>query len=151
MKLQALLVVIVLGSSLVSFAQQKDTTTDPQTTQKIRAISRAHDETVNNNNAAALAAVFTDDAVFVSDRGPIHGRQAIENWYAGMFQVLHPEITLARQMGLFLTLIVPVAMRHGKPENGARLNKVSHATPSKPKAIGQRFIFARAMIGKSGC
>jgi SnoaL-like protein len=141
----------VLGSSLVSFAQQKDTTTDPQTTQKIRAISRAYDETVNNNNAAALAAVFTEHAVFVSDRGPIHGRQAIENWYAGMFQILHPRNHIGTPDGTVPTLIVPVAMRHGKPENGARLNKVSQATPSNPKAIGQRFIFARAMIGKSGC
>jgi uncharacterized protein (TIGR02246 family) len=90
MKLPALLTLIMLASNFDSFAQQKDTTTDPQTSQKIRAISGAYDEAVNNNNAAALATLFTENAVFVSDRGQIHGRQAIENWYAGAFQVWHP-------------------------------------------------------------
>jgi ketosteroid isomerase-like protein len=36
-----------------------------------------------------LAALFTDDAVFVTDQGPIFGRQAIERWYTDLFQTIH--------------------------------------------------------------
>jgi uncharacterized protein (TIGR02246 family) len=41
---------------------------------------------MNNNDAAALAALFTEDAVFVTDSGPVHGRQAIEKQYAEWFK-----------------------------------------------------------------
>ena len=59
---------------------------DSQTTQKIRAITQAYDDAVGNNDAAAVAALYTEDAVFVSDTGPIYGRQAIEKWYADVFK-----------------------------------------------------------------
>jgi len=42
--------------------QEKDMA-DPQTTHKIRAITKAYDEGENNNDAAAIAALFTEDAV----------------------------------------------------------------------------------------
>jgi ketosteroid isomerase-like protein len=86
----ALLIFVLLATSFDSFAQHNNTTTDPQVTQKVRVLSRAFDDAVNNNDAAAVAALFTEDAVLVSDRGPIHGRKAIENWYSGVFQALHP-------------------------------------------------------------
>jgi ketosteroid isomerase-like protein len=81
---------IVAGFALPAMAQQTNTV-DPQTTQKLHVISKAYDEAVSNNDAAAIAALFTEDAVFVSDRGPIHGRAAIEQWYTGVFQVWHPQ------------------------------------------------------------
>jgi ketosteroid isomerase-like protein len=86
----ALLIFVVLATSFDGFAQHNNTTTDSRITQGIRALSRAYDDAVNNNDAVALAALFTEDAVLVSDRGPIHGRKAIENWYSGVFQVWHP-------------------------------------------------------------
>jgi ketosteroid isomerase-like protein len=86
----ALLIFVLLATSFDGFAQQSTTTTDPQITQKIRVLSRAYDDAVNNNNAAALAALFSEDGVLVSDRGPIRGRKAIESWYAGVFQAWHP-------------------------------------------------------------
>ena len=86
----ALLIFVLLATSFDSFAQHNTTTTDPQITQKVRVLSRAFDDAVNNNDAAALGALFTEDGVLVSDRGPIHGRKAIENWYSGVFQAWHP-------------------------------------------------------------
>ena len=87
----ALLIFVLLASSFDGFAQHNNTTTtDPQITQQIRTLSRAYDDAFNNNDAVTLAALFTEDAVLVSDRGPIHGRKAIENWYSGVFQVWHP-------------------------------------------------------------
>ena len=86
----ALLIFVVLAISFDGFAQQNNPRTDPQITVKIRALSRAYDDAVNNNDVVTLAALFTEDAVLVSDRGPIHGRLAIENWYSGVFAVWHP-------------------------------------------------------------
>ena len=46
-----------------TFVQQKDAVADPQITQKILAIGKAYDEGENNNDAVAIAALFTEDAV----------------------------------------------------------------------------------------
>jgi uncharacterized protein (TIGR02246 family) len=70
--------------------KMKDTV-DPQIIEQLVAIGKKYDEAVNNNDAAAVAALYTEDAVFVSDRGPIYGRQAIEKWYADAFQGWHPK------------------------------------------------------------
>ncbi len=39
--------------------------------------------------AVALAALFGEDAVFVTQEGPVTGRQAIEKWYADHLQKVH--------------------------------------------------------------
>jgi uncharacterized protein (TIGR02246 family) len=87
--------VIALAGSAISLAlptfAQETNTPDPQTTQKILAIAKAYDEAVNTHDAAALAALYTEDAVFVTDGGPVHGRQAIEKWYANVFQGWQPK------------------------------------------------------------
>ena len=49
-------------------AQQKDTV-DPQTAQKILAITLAYNEASGNSDAAAIAALFTEDGLFVTDTG----------------------------------------------------------------------------------
>jgi hypothetical protein len=41
---------------------------------------------MNKNAAAAAAGCFIQDGVYVTDRGPIYGREAIEKWYADLFQ-----------------------------------------------------------------
>jgi uncharacterized protein (TIGR02246 family) len=44
-------------------------------------------EAVNNNDAAAVAAFFAEDAVFVTQEvGPVYGREAIEKNYADLFK-----------------------------------------------------------------
>ena len=37
---------------------------------------------VQFNDAAAAAACFTEDAVYVTDTGPVNGREATEKWYS---------------------------------------------------------------------
>ena len=82
------LVCMAISFASPTFAQQKDTSADSQ---KIRAISDLYTEAVDNNDAAALAALYTEDALFVSEGGPIFGRKAIEKWYADVFKGWHPK------------------------------------------------------------
>jgi ketosteroid isomerase-like protein len=48
---------------LPTFAQQKDTV-DPKLAQQIRALAAKFDEAYNKNDAATVAAPYTDDAVY---------------------------------------------------------------------------------------
>ena len=68
--------------------QQKDTA-DSKTAEEIRAFTREYDERYNENDAVAIAALFTEDAVEVTDQGPVFGRQAIEKQYADLLQKVH--------------------------------------------------------------
>jgi uncharacterized protein (TIGR02246 family) len=54
------------------------------------ALSMKEGEAFNKNDAAALAALFTEDAVLVTPKGLFSGRQAIEKSYADDFQRWHP-------------------------------------------------------------
>ena len=53
---------------------------------QLDAKSKKFDEACDNNDAAAVAACFTEDAVLVNDTGPVYGRKAIEKSYADLFQ-----------------------------------------------------------------
>ena len=64
---------------------QQDTA-DPQLRQQLDAKIKKYDEASNKNDAAALAAFFTEEAVYVTDRGPICGRDAIEKYFTDLFQ-----------------------------------------------------------------
>jgi ketosteroid isomerase-like protein len=87
-RLVVTLVGLGIRFALPSFAQQTNTP-DPQIVQQLHAIDRKSDETFLKGDAAALAALYTEDAVLVNDTGPVYGRQAIEKYYADMFQALH--------------------------------------------------------------
>jgi hypothetical protein len=84
------LVGLAISFAVPAFAQQTNTP-DPQTTQKTLAIAKAYDEGESNNDAAAIAALFTEDGTFVTDRGPVNGRQAIEKWYTDLYKGWHPK------------------------------------------------------------
>jgi ketosteroid isomerase-like protein len=90
MKFHSLLTLagLVIGFAGPAFAQQKDTT-DPQIIQQLEEIGRKNDDAFNRNDAAAEAELFTDNAVFVTPRGLVYGRQAIEKWHADVFQRWH--------------------------------------------------------------
>ncbi len=87
MKIRCLLALVGLTISfaLPAFAQQTNTP-DPQLRQKLLDVIAKHADAMNKNDAAAAAACFTQDGVYVTDRGPINGREAIEKWYADLFQ-----------------------------------------------------------------
>jgi len=79
---------LAISFALPTFAQQTDTP-DPQLRQEIVALTKKFDDAMNNNDAAARAALYTEDAVEVTDQGPIFGREAIEKHYADLLQKVH--------------------------------------------------------------
>jgi uncharacterized protein (TIGR02246 family) len=88
MKLRALLTLVgfAISFALPTFAQPKEPTLSEQDRQQLGALHKKWDEAENNNDAAALAALFTEDAAFVTDKGPVSGREAIKQWFADDFQ-----------------------------------------------------------------
>ena len=87
-RLLGALVGLAIGFAVPAFAQQKDTV-DPQIIEQLNAQSKKYDEAFNNGDAAAVAALFTEDAVLVTDAGPIYGREAIEKYHAVLFKQFH--------------------------------------------------------------
>src|ERR1700759_4473832 len=79
---------LALSFAVPAFAQQKDTV-DPQLRQALAAFNKKENEAWDNNDAVALAALYTEDAILVNNTGPIHGREAIEKYYADHFQKMH--------------------------------------------------------------
>jgi uncharacterized protein (TIGR02246 family) len=81
---------LALGFALPTFAQETNTP-DPQLRQQIVALLEKFTEAWNNNDAAALAALYTKDAVFCGGEGsgPHYGREAIEKHFAEGFKLFH--------------------------------------------------------------
>jgi uncharacterized protein (TIGR02246 family) len=88
-RLLGALVGLAISFALPTFAQEKAATLSEQDCQQLGALHKKWDDAENNNDAAALAALFAEDAVFVTDKGPVYGRQAIEKWFADDFQEWH--------------------------------------------------------------
>jgi uncharacterized protein (TIGR02246 family) len=83
-RLLGALVGLAISFALPAFAQEKETL-DPQIRQQLDALSKKYDEAFNKNDAAAIAALFTQDAVEVGPDGPVYGKQALEEHYRDGF------------------------------------------------------------------
>jgi ketosteroid isomerase-like protein len=85
MKIRLLLTLVGLPTifALPTFAQQKDTIDSRTRSQIDEQIDKKFDEAFNNGDAAALAALYTQDAVWVTPQGPLFGREAIQKRFAG--------------------------------------------------------------------
>jgi ketosteroid isomerase-like protein len=82
------LVGLAISIALPTFAQQTNTP-DPQLRQMIDTFANKYAAAVNSNDATAIAAFYTADAVFVTSGGPKYGRDAIKKFYANLFQQFH--------------------------------------------------------------
>jgi ketosteroid isomerase-like protein len=90
MKIRLVIALIGLTISFVvpAFAQQKETV-DPQIIEQLAALGEKTREAWNNNDAAALAATYTEDAIVVHETGRVYGREAIGKYYADLFKQVH--------------------------------------------------------------
>jgi ketosteroid isomerase-like protein len=79
---------LAIGFAVPVLAQEKDSV-DSKTADQLSALSKKPDEAFNSGDAAALAALYTEDAVLLTNTGPIYGREAIEKHYADVFQKGH--------------------------------------------------------------
>ena len=80
---------MAISFALPTFAQEKERI-DPQIIEKVNALNKKLDEAFNNNDWAALVALFTQDAIFVTDTaGPLYGQQAIEKQFEEWFKGAH--------------------------------------------------------------
>ena len=79
---------LAISFEVPAFAQQKETV-DPQTIEQLASLGRKINEAWNNNDAAAVAATYTEDAVLVTDMGPVFGREDIEKYQADLFKQIH--------------------------------------------------------------
>lgn len=87
MKIRLLLALVGLAISyaLPTFAGQSNTP-DPQLREQVLALVLKFDPAFNNNDAAAQAPFYTEDAVLVVPEGPVYGREAIVKFWVGLFQ-----------------------------------------------------------------
>jgi uncharacterized protein (TIGR02246 family) len=79
---------LTTGFAPLTFAQQVKAV-DSRTAQEIRALARRYDEAINKQDPGAVAAFYTEDAIYVAHHGTFHGRQAIKKTYADYFQHWH--------------------------------------------------------------
>ena len=92
MKIRLLLALawLAIGVDAPTFAQQTSASVSEQDRQQIDAFGNKIAEAFNKNDATAVAALWTEDAVWVTPEGVFSGRQAIEKRYADIFQRWHP-------------------------------------------------------------
>jgi uncharacterized protein (TIGR02246 family) len=102
-----------------------------------------YDEAYKRSDAVALAALFTEDAVLVTPEGPFSGRQAVEKWYADLFERWHATNNIGQTDQL--NAIDNGAWAIGKWWRTFQARTVR----CLPGATGQRSMFVRLMTGRS--
>jgi len=91
MRLLGALAGLAISFAFPIFAQQKAMLPDRQVIEQLGVLGQKYHEAYTNNDAAALAALYTWDAIIVTPQGPVYGRDAIRNWYADQFEQSHPK------------------------------------------------------------
>ena len=93
-------------------AEQHNLIGDPNAIGEFNALGLKMDEAFSKNDAVALAALFTKDAVLVASDGMFFGRPAIQKRYADTFQ--RSPITTSSGQGSCLNAIDNAAWSTGK-------------------------------------
>ena len=87
MKMRFLLALAGLAIALTmpTLAQPNESAPNEQDRQQIEALAARYAEAANRHDAAAIAALFTEQGAIVSPEGIHSGRQAIEKFYRDTF------------------------------------------------------------------
>ena len=90
MKIRLVVALVGLAISIALPAIAETNTPDPQLREKLVAAIKKHTDALDKNDAAAIAANFTDDGVLVTQNGSFCGREGIEKHYVDDFsQQIH--------------------------------------------------------------
>ena len=89
MKIHLVVALMGLAISIALPALAETTAPDPQQREQLLALAKKFEDAWNSNDATALAALFTVDAVLIEASGPVYGREAIEKHYKDLFQNVH--------------------------------------------------------------
>ena len=101
MKAHVLLAVALLAFGVVASAPgQENNTVDPQVRKQIEEIKVKYDKAFNENDAAAITALFTWNGVETGPDGQAFGQPDIEERYGGLFQ-LHPTNHLSKLIQVY--------------------------------------------------
>jgi uncharacterized protein (TIGR02246 family) len=85
MRLLVALVGLAVGLTMPTLAQTNESAPSEQDRQQIDALATRYAEAANRHDAAAIAALFTEEGVIVSPERILSGRQAIEKLYRDTF------------------------------------------------------------------
>jgi ketosteroid isomerase-like protein len=97
--------VLCCGTALPTSAQEKDQAdsflyqavpANPELASQLDVTNRQFDEAFNKHDAAALAALFTVNAVLMARTGIFSGRESIEKYFADGFERLKPSDHLTK-------------------------------------------------------
>jgi hypothetical protein len=91
MRVLLTLSVFGIGLFVPALAQQKDTAASPLA-QQLEASGKTSDEGFNKGDAAAIAALITQDAILLLEDDPVYGKPAIEKWLEGVFRNVHKTV-----------------------------------------------------------
>jgi ketosteroid isomerase-like protein len=101
------LVGLAIGFAVPAFAQEKAATpavpnpfqpipAGPALVQQLEAINEKFDEASNKHDAAAVAALYTANAILVTPLGIFSDRNAIEKYFTDVFQRYNPSDQLTK-------------------------------------------------------
>jgi uncharacterized protein (TIGR02246 family) len=79
---------LAIGFAVPTIAQQTKTP-DPELRQQIDAYHKKVDAAYVSNDADAIAALYTEDAVLVTPQGTFFGQDAIKKYYTDLFKQAH--------------------------------------------------------------
>src|SRR5919108_2408241 len=85
MRLLLALTALAIGLTMPSLAQPNEAAPSEPDRQQIDALATRYADAANRHDAAAIAALFTEQGVIVSPEGILSGRQAIEKFYRDTF------------------------------------------------------------------
>ena len=103
-RLAVALLGLAISFDFPTFAQQT-ATPEPKLRQQVLALDKKFDEAWTSKDAAAMAALYTEDAVIVrDDGGPIYGREAIDKYWQTCSRRCKTASTRANRSSTLLTL-----------------------------------------------
>jgi uncharacterized protein (TIGR02246 family) len=114
MKLHVLLALagLTIGLTLPTLAQQEEPSLDEQDYHKLVELEKRNDEAWSKRDAAALAALYTENALFVTPSGILSGRAAIQQHYEAGFKDF-------QERGVRVTTLSRVIQAHAVSNNMA--------------------------------